>query len=200
MQNYELANIYALRYQLDELPSETRFMSDLEELLVLLWVLESEDLASKTRFVDAVSSVVPSSSERKLSPRQGRQANEKVRKLVELAAEDQAVDHYSSHGWKIERVGAQKLGYDLRCTKGESELHVEVKGTIGKGREVTLTPNEVVHCRQYPSMALVVVSEIDIAVDETIRDRGKLLVIDPWTLEDSRLTPSEYTYRIQRPG
>lgn len=198
IRNYELANIYSHRYPLDELPSDAQFMSDLEDLLVLLWALESHDLASKTKFIDAVSSADPSKLQKRLSSRQGRLVNERVRKLIELTAEDQAVDHYSDNGWTVERVGTQKLGYDLRCTKGELELHVEVKGTIGRGLEVTLTPNEVVHCRQYPNMSLVVVSEIEIAEDETVRDRGKLLVIDPWTLEDSRLTPSEYAYRVPR--
>jgi len=197
VRNYELANIYAFGYSREELPSDDEFMSDLEELLVLLWALESKDLTVKTRFVDAISSVNSDFPKKSLAPKQGRQLNEKVRKLIELAAEDLAVQHYSSVGWRVERVGPLKLGYDLRCTKGEAELHVEVKGTTGRGLEVTLTPNEVAHCRQYPRMALVVVSEIVVEEDETIRDSGKLLVIDPWAIDDSRLTPSEYAYRVR---
>jgi len=198
VRNYELANIFAYKYSQDKLPSDTTFMSHLEELLVLLWALESEDLTAKTKFLFAGSAAGAGISKKGLTSRQGRQINEKVKKLVELTAEDRAEEYYLSVGWKVERVGSLKLGYDLRCTMGELELHVEVKGTSGRGLEVTLTPNEVAHCRHYPKMALVVVSEIEVDEDETIRDSGKLLVIDPWILDDSCLTPSEYAYRVQR--
>ena len=36
---------------------------------------------------------------------------------------------YESEGWKVVSVEAEKLGYDLRCTRAELEEHVEVKGT-----------------------------------------------------------------------
>ena len=42
-----------------------------------------------------------------------------------LAAEDAAEAHYSAQGYAVERVGALKLGYDLRCTGPNSELRFE---------------------------------------------------------------------------
>lgn len=43
----------------------------------------------------------------------------------------------------------KKLGkpYDLRCTRGTEERHVEVKGTTGAATSVELTINEVLHAR-----------------------------------------------------
>lgn len=196
IRNYELANVYAYRYLINDLPDDDKFKSDLEELLVLLWALESADLAAPTEFIKKMPELVAEPNKKRPSSKQGRQLNEKVRKLIELTAEDCTEEHYVALGWSVERVGAQKLGYDLRCTKLDHELHVEVKGTTGRGQEVILTPNEVRHCRSYPEMALAVVSRIVIANDETVADRGELHILDPWNLDDARLTPSEYSYRV----
>ena len=196
IRNYELANVYAYKYLINDLPDDDEFESDLEELLVLLWALESADLAAPTEFLKKMTELVPAPNKKTPSAKQGRQLSEKVRKLIELTAEDCTEEHYVALGWLVERVGAQKLGYDLRCTKPERELHVEVKGTTGKGQEVILTPNEVRHCRSYPEMALSVVSRIVIADDETVADRGDLYILEPWNMDDARLTPSEYSYRV----
>ena len=45
-------------------------------------------------------------------------------------------------------------------------------------------------------MALSVVSRIVIADDETVADRGDLYILEPWNMDDARLTPSEYSYRM----
>jgi hypothetical protein len=197
IRNYELANVYAYKYLISDLPDDSKFKSDLEELLVLLWALESADLATPTEFLKKMSELVPAPIKKIPSTKQGRQLNGNVRKLIELTAEDCAEEHYVALGWSVERVGAQKLGYDLRCTKPDHELHVEVKGTTGKGLEVTLTPNEVRHCRSYPEMAIAVVSRIVIAENETVEDRGELHILEPWELNEARLTPSEYSYRVK---
>ena len=197
IRNYELANVYAYQYQVADMPDDEKFKSDLEELLVLLWALENADLTAPTEFLKLMPERVPAPDKKGPAARQGRQVNERVRKLIEITAEDRAEEHYVALGWSVERVGAQKLGFDLLCKKADLELHVEVKGTTGKGLEVTLTPNEVGHCRTYPMMSLVVVSRIVIADDETVSDRGEILVLDPWDLNDAHLTPSEYSYRVK---
>ncbi len=196
IRNYELANVYTYEYLVGDLPNDEKFKSDFEELLVLLWALESADLTTPTEFLKIMPKLVPTTDKKVPGTKQGRQINEKVRKLIEVTAEDRAEEHYVALGWSVKRVGAQKLGYDLLCTKPDHELHVEVKGTTGKGLEVILTPNEVKHCRAYSEMALVVVSRIVIAEDETVADRGEVHILDPWDLEDARLTPSEYSYRV----
>lgn len=197
IRNYELANVYAYQYPLDGLPSDERFKNDLEELLVLLWALENVDLTAPTQFVTQLPKSASSQNKKSPSTKQGRQLNEKVRKLIEITAEDRAEEHYVALGWSVERVGAKKLGYDLRCKKDQQELHVEVKGTTGKGQEVILTPNEVNHCKEYDSMALVIVSRIIVDEDETIADTGEIQIIDPWSIDENHLTPSEYSYRVK---
>src|SRR6185437_3824538 len=69
-----------------------------------------------------------------------------VRRAVEIYAEDHAESYLQKHGWTVERVGSQKLGYDLECINQQGGLlHVEVKGTQSLGEEVFLTRNEVLH-------------------------------------------------------
>jgi len=198
IKNYELANVYTYQYKLTDLPTDSEFAADLEELLVLLRALESADLSIPTKFVADGPNKNGPSARKRLGTKQGRQINEKIRRLIELTAEDRAVDHYEANGWKVTRVGAQKLGYDLKCIRESTELHVEVKGTTSKGLEVVLTPNEVNHCRQYLHMALVVVSEIQILEDEKLGNKGSMTIIEPWSIEDSYLTPSQYSYRIPK--
>jgi hypothetical protein len=196
VRNYELANIYSYRYPIAELPTDESFRADLEELLVLLWALENADLNTPTAFVSQLPQRQASPNTSRPSTRQGRQLNEKIRRLIEKTAEDRAVSHYETNGWAVERVGQFKLGYDLKCIKQDVELHVEVKGTSGRGLDVTLTPNEVNHCRSYPHMALVVVSRIEIGDDEIVTDLGVMRLFEPWSMDDTRLTPSEYSYRV----
>lgn len=197
IRNYELANVFTYEYPIDALPDDDRFKGDLDELLVLLWALENANLSSQTEFLSNRPKLSGKGKEQNPGAKQGRQLDQKVRKLIELTAEDQASEHYVSLGWSVERVGAQKLGYDLRCIKSDQELHVEVKGTTSKGLEVTLTPNEVTHCKAYPQMALVIVSRIVIAEDDTISDHGQIQVLDPWIIDDNHLTPSEFSYRVK---
>jgi hypothetical protein len=197
IKNYELGNVFTYEYPADDLPTDDKFKNDLEELLVLLWALENADLTTPTEFVKVMPTVGSIAGKKNPGSKQGRQLDQKVRKLIELTAEDRAEEHYAALGWLVERVGAQKLGYDLRCKKGDLELHVEVKGTTTKGLEVTLTPNEVNHCKMYERMALVVVSRIVIAEDDTVVERGQINILDPWIIDDIYLTPSEYSYRVK---
>ena len=44
---------------------------------------------------------------------------------------------------------------DLEVTRDETELHVEVKGTVNTGTAVTLTMNEVRHAAGVPSSAFL---------------------------------------------
>ena len=63
-------------------------------------------------------------------------------------AEDHAAAYFKNQDWQVDRVGQDKLGYDLVCTQpGGATLHVEVKGTRTLGEKVTLTANEVEHTR-----------------------------------------------------
>jgi hypothetical protein len=61
---------------------------------------------------------------------------------IERAAVDYVSHWYTSQGWIVRSVEADKCGYDLHCTRSRSQLHVEVKGTSGNGEAIILTAGE----------------------------------------------------------
>ena len=75
-----------------------------------------------------------------------------------------------------------------------------MKGTVGEGVSVILTHGEVEHARKNPgTSALVVVSGMTLAYggDSVSADGGGISThLDPWTLSDSDLRPTEYRYTI----
>jgi hypothetical protein len=62
---------------------------------------------------------------------------------VEKAAIEFVTRRYEEDGWTVRSVEAQKLGYDLRCDKGNEQAHVEVKGTLGDDLCFIITAAEV---------------------------------------------------------
>lgn len=131
----------------------------------------------------------------------GRQQNPKKRKEIELHAEDEAVKHYENLGWTVKRIGAP---YDLKCTRGDEYLRVEVKGTTGAAGEVELTVNEVTSAREHPS-ELFVVSDISARPSEDGEDDGGLgfvatggraHVLHAWEPLEDDLSATRYCYRL----
>lgn len=133
----------------------------------------------------------------------GHESNPLVRLVVERYAEDRAIEWLKGQGWACERIGAP---FDLRCTKGNQELHAEVKGTQGKGKVVNLTRNEVRH-NQEPctwdtkcdAQALFVVSGI--TVTGGTPSGGEMRYAWPWKISgtvlcDGDLDPSEFDYTV----
>ena len=197
IRNYELGNIYAYEYRADDPPSDQVFADGLSEMLDLLSILQDGGSSLRESLMATSKGSGPSRRRANSSGKgQGRQLDPEVRKLIELTAEDRAEEHYQGLGWEVERVGSQKLGYDLRCRRDHEKRYVEVKGTSGRGGEVILTPNEVKYCRDNSDTALVIVSEIVADEDKKVVDRGRVRIIDPWDLDDSRLIATEYSYRV----
>ncbi len=64
------------------------------------------------------------------------------RKKVEKAAEDAVISYYKTEGFDCTRVTHLPCGYDFKFSKGETEIHVEVKGTAGSVPQFFLTRNE----------------------------------------------------------
>jgi hypothetical protein len=62
---------------------------------------------------------------------------------VEKAAIDFVRHHYEKDGWTVRSVEAQKVGYDLSCERGDTQVHVEVKGTQGDEVCFIITAAEV---------------------------------------------------------
>lgn len=131
----------------------------------------------------------------------GRQQNPKKRKAIELHAEDEAVKHYENLGWTVKRIGAP---YDLKCTRGDEYLRVEVKGTTGAAGEVELTVNEVASAREHPSELFVVSNiyarpskdEEDDGGLDFVATGGRAHVLHAWEPLEDDLSATRYCYRL----
>ena len=133
----------------------------------------------------------------------GRESDPLVKLAVERYAEDRAIEWLNGQGWVCKHIGAP---FDLRCTKGDRELHAEVKGTRGKGKVVKLTRNEVLH-NQEPctwetkcdAQALFVVSGV--TVTGLTPSGGEMGYAWPWKITgtvlcDGDLDPTEFDYTV----
>lgn len=127
----------------------------------------------------------------------GRRQSAPERKAIELRAVAMAISYFEARGWAVEDVGSG-ASYDLRCTKGERSLHVEVKGTTSRGKKVLMTRNEVHHARGTDAeLALYVLSGVAVdGAEEPSASGGTERVLDPWQIEDSALDPVGYEYTL----
>jgi nitrogen fixation protein len=106
---------------------------------------------------------------------------------------DLARKHFEALGYTVETHGKP---FDLLCTLGAEVLYVEVKGTQGSGAEILLTRGEVrFHRDHHANMALFVVSEVEVLADETASG-GRLMLQNPWVLNEDELTPYAFRYRV----
>ena len=118
------------------------------------------------------------------------------------AIEERAVlvtrEHFENElGYETEDVGTYE-SYDVRATKGQEVVKVEVKGTTTDGAEVVLTRNEVeLHRVEHPNNALAVVRNItlDRSGDQPVATGGELVLVMPWEIDEGGLIPIAYDYR-----
>jgi hypothetical protein len=78
--------------------------------------------------------------------------------IVEQAAVSCVIDKYKRDGWAVKSVERERCGYDLQCTRGNAEAHVEVKGVSGDALSFPITPNEVRAARADKAFRLCVVT------------------------------------------
>lgn len=79
-------------------------------------------------------------------------------KKVERAAIDHVTKDYQLRGWAVESVEPEKRGFDLRCTKGPIEEHVEVKGVRGREVSFIITRGEIKRAKNDSDFVLCVVT------------------------------------------
>lgn len=82
----------------------------------------------------------------------------KTNKRVERSAVTAVTRKYRSHGWNVESCEKECLGYDLRCKKGSSNMHIEVKGVQGSIPNFILTRNEKRVAQNDKAFRLVIVT------------------------------------------
>lgn len=131
-------------------------------------------------------------------------ADPQRRKAVEMHSVRMAIAHYTGLGFRVEEKGKP---YDLLCTPtdacpvGTSNVHVEVKGSLGSAMTVHLTRNEVADARSDGTWRsdLYIVSGISLIQDEMgvwAANGGASRCIEDWCPLDDHLTPIEYLYKV----
>jgi hypothetical protein len=112
---------------------------------------------------------------------QGLLMTPQLRRQLEDHAVKQAVRHFTSEKYRVVLKGKP---YDLLCTKGTSELRVEVKATQTTGQSIWLTPNEVCSAKQHNS-ALFIVHSIKVSGKRAPYklSQGKTRLLNPWLID-----------------
>ncbi|MEU0407214.1 DUF3883 domain-containing protein [Streptomyces griseorubiginosus] len=119
------------------------------------------------------------------------------RRAIEERSVLLATEHFEAQGWTVKDVGASQP-YDLHLTRGDENLHVEVKGTASDGSQIILTRAEVEWQRKFaPANALVIVHfiELDRTAEPVTAIGGTLHCISPWTIDGETLTVISYIHR-----
>lgn len=80
------------------------------------------------------------------------------RNKVEKASVEMATRYFEERGWTVKSRESDGIGYDLDCTKGRIEIHVEVKGTASETQSFFITSNEYRVMHEDRSFRLAVVT------------------------------------------
>jgi hypothetical protein len=198
---YELGNIAAVRYTVDEIPDDAQLLADAVSFAGALGELYKAHAKAPLPYevpeLVALEDAAEDAAGKKRPARgAGFRQNKEERDLIEKRAEDVAAAYYEADGWKIKRVGAP---YDLQLTRGDEKWTVEVKGTTSMGEAVPLTAGEVRHhAKAHPNNAFVVVRGIvlDRSTSPPTVSGGVLFERQPWTISDEALQVISYKYTI----
>jgi hypothetical protein len=127
---------------------------------------------------------------------QGFQSDVEVRLTIEAYAMTTCEDYYRQKGYQTKNVSANSP-YDFLIRKKELSRFVEVKGTQTAGDTVILTKNEVNLSRTHgDKMILFLVHSIAMNKKSVRKGSGVVSIIDPWRINDDKLTPISFTYRL----
>jgi hypothetical protein len=115
---------------------------------------------------------------------------------VELRAMRVAEEWLSQEGFTFTDVSSTD-SCDFRARRDGEDWVIEVKGTTAGPKSILVTRNEVaLHRASHPLNALLVVHGVKLGKDGVSASGGTLLVLSPWLLEDDRLSPTSYEYRL----
>ncbi len=84
----------------------------------------------------------------------------KQNKIVEKTAIACITKKYSDNGWMVKSVESARCGYDLKCTKKEKEINIEVKGISGQIQSFVITANEIEQAKKNDKFVLCVVNNV----------------------------------------
>ena len=127
---------------------------------------------------------------------QGFQSDVETRLMIESHAMTICENHYLSNGYEVKNVSANH-SYDFLIKKNGKSRFVEVKGTQTGGETIILTKNEVELSRmQGDNMLLFIVHSIIMNKKNVKKGSGVVSIIDPWRVNDDKLTPISYMYTL----
>ncbi|SRR6266404_2661399 len=127
---------------------------------------------------------------------QGFQSDVEVRLMIESHAMATCKKHYSEKKYEVEDVSKNRP-YDFIIRKNGLSRFIEVKGTRTAGDTIILTKNEVDLSRtQGDGMVLFIVHSIVMNKKTVKKGSGVISIIDPWLVNNDRLTPISFTYRL----
>jgi|GEM_PF-3986221 hypothetical protein len=133
-----------------ELPKIVDYLNKIEKDNITL-----EDLDYNHEEIEQVSTYL---IERQIRNVGGGYRNHEDNRKVEKAAIKFVIRHYKQQGWNVQSVEFEKRGYDLLCTKGTREEHVEVKGIKGTELSFIVTSREVEQAHIDPHSVFCVVT------------------------------------------
>jgi hypothetical protein len=199
---YELGNVVAKEYVLDDVPDDEQIAQDL--LTTIEWLGDvyragdegltvpgdSPEIADIEQAVFAIAD-----PQRK---RKGPRLTGAERRVIEQRAVVVTREHFESAlmGYTTKDVG-DKESFDILAIKSDETVKVEVKGTTSNGTEIVLTRNEVkLHKDDHPANALAIVRNIQLhrQDDGPTATGGELQLTMPWEIDDARLEPIAYRY------
>ncbi len=202
---YEKTHVVGRHYPRSALPEEDELVSDLAVMsgfLAIIYNSLSGDSGISERPVSSSTEGAAMSSDRagvlSTSGEPGRQSNTPVKLATEKHAVEMATEYLEGKGYQVEDVGAVK-SYDLRATRGDEILCVEVKGSVERRSSVSLTYNEVQVARNAKHTLLIVVDQITWkhASNGGIETfDGNLRKWWGWKADEDLLTPTEYRYEL----
>jgi hypothetical protein len=203
---YEKTTLFAYKYDFNNFPEDLELIEDLKNMISspsFLYEAEDKDPTlpgSVTPESEVAEEAIFQAAGRRSYRRRygGPRLTGSEIKAIESWAVMQSIAFLRTQGWaSIEDVGATE-SFDLYCQRNEEKLFVEVKGTQSHGEKVVLKRNEVkLHRKEYPNNALIVVKGIILERGELpTATGGELIVIMPWTIEESDLDPIGFDYTV----
>jgi hypothetical protein len=198
---YELGNIASIRYSAGAIPDETALLADARRFAEGLGLIyarhDVEPIPSEQPELREAEEAAQSTAGAKSGKsRVGFRTNAAEIKVIEKHAVAVATAYYEREEFEVEQHGKP---FDLKVTKGDETLTVEVKGTTSDGRGVALTAGEVDHHGDaFPANALVVVRNIRLHRDgeSPTADSGELYELRKWDIDPNALRVISYAYAV----
>ncbi|MFD8392274.1 protein NO VEIN domain-containing protein [Streptomyces sp. NPDC059680] len=134
---------------------------------------------------------------RTVGPSYGRQRDGPRRQAVERHAMDLVLNHYRSHGYEAEDVGAYSP-WAITARKDGTEVHVEVKGSTTTREAIDLAEGEVRHAEGV-STCLIVIDQIELG-DDLRCQGGRWRSWSDWSPARGELVATAYRYPLPSGG